>query len=303
MARAPRFKIADTAQQIVGGFLLAGPFVVTEEVWVLAANMTWAHALAVVGIVFGIGYGALYKADDDRDPDAEAEVAGIPVAVRLPDGRLLRVRRGPRARVHCAPDVPGRGRYPPRSDAEGRPAHHAQGRRRRRYLQRRRRRDGRQRVLREASGGDWSPERVVYREMPTSRRTVCGVEREIRRNWAGRKRKSNTQKALGGLDSRGPRCAPPLRCGACGHGLRPPRLALSVLQERQRALPFPWSRHERRSRPCGCRRERDSARTRRIQGRGGGGKRERAEGFRGLCGITPTAVVRSPTIRYVAHLY
>ena len=79
MARAPRFKIADTAQQIVGGFLLAGPFVVTEEVWVLAANMTWAHALAVVGIVFGIGYGALYKADDDRDPDAEAEVAGIPV--------------------------------------------------------------------------------------------------------------------------------------------------------------------------------------------------------------------------------
>lgn len=79
MSRAPRYRVADTAQQIVGGFLLAGPFVVTEEVWVLAANMSALHALAVVGIVFGIGYGALYQADDDRDPDVEAEVAGVPV--------------------------------------------------------------------------------------------------------------------------------------------------------------------------------------------------------------------------------
>jgi uncharacterized membrane protein len=79
MARPPRYRIADTAQQMVGGFLLAGPFVVTEEVWVLAESMTFAHTIAVVAIVFAIGYGALYKADDDRDPDLEAEVAGIPV--------------------------------------------------------------------------------------------------------------------------------------------------------------------------------------------------------------------------------
>ena len=79
VARAPRFKLADTAQQIVGGFLLAGPFVVTEEVWVLAAHMTAAHTVLVVGIVFGIGYGALYEADVDRDPDAEAEVVGVPM--------------------------------------------------------------------------------------------------------------------------------------------------------------------------------------------------------------------------------
>ncbi|ACV47255.1 MULTISPECIES: DUF2391 family protein [Halomicrobium] len=79
MARPPRYRIADSAQQLVGGFLLAGPFVVTEEVWVLAANMTYAHALLVVAIVFAIGYGALYKADDDRDPDTEAEVAGVPI--------------------------------------------------------------------------------------------------------------------------------------------------------------------------------------------------------------------------------
>ena len=73
-----RYALADTAQQIVGGFLLAGPFVVTEEVWVLAENMTWLHGLGTVLIVFGIGYGALYKADDERDPDREAEVAGVP---------------------------------------------------------------------------------------------------------------------------------------------------------------------------------------------------------------------------------
>jgi uncharacterized membrane protein len=79
MARTPTFRLADTAQQVVGGFLLAGPFVVTEEVWVLAENMTWAHAAVTTTIVVAIGYGALYEADDDRDPDREAEVAGIPL--------------------------------------------------------------------------------------------------------------------------------------------------------------------------------------------------------------------------------
>lgn len=79
MGRAPRYKLADTAQQVVGGFLLAGPFVVTEEVWVLARNMTPWHALVIMGIVASIGYGALYKADDDRDPDREAEVGGVPL--------------------------------------------------------------------------------------------------------------------------------------------------------------------------------------------------------------------------------
>ncbi|WP_435348322.1 DUF2391 domain-containing protein [Haloarchaeobius sp. HRN-SO-5] len=74
-----RYQLTDSAQQVVGGFLLAGPFVVTEEVWVLAASMEWFHAFVTVAIVFSIGYGALYKADDDRNPDREADVAGIPV--------------------------------------------------------------------------------------------------------------------------------------------------------------------------------------------------------------------------------
>jgi len=79
MSRRHRYRVADTAQQVVGGFLLAGPFVVTEEVWVLAANMTGYHTVAVVAIVFAIGYGALYQADADRDIEREAEVAGVPI--------------------------------------------------------------------------------------------------------------------------------------------------------------------------------------------------------------------------------
>lgn len=75
----PRYVLADSAQQVVGGFLLAGPFVVTEEVWVLAANMQLANVALTIAIVFAIGYGALYKADRDRDPDRESEFGGIPI--------------------------------------------------------------------------------------------------------------------------------------------------------------------------------------------------------------------------------
>lgn len=75
----PRYVLADSAQQVVGGFLLAGPFVVTEEVWVLAANMGLLNVAVTVAIVFAIGYGALYKADSDRDPERESEFGGIPV--------------------------------------------------------------------------------------------------------------------------------------------------------------------------------------------------------------------------------
>ena len=77
--RRRMFRVAEVAQQVVGGFLLAGPFVVTEEVWVLAAGMSALNAIIAVGIVMAIGYGALYKADRSRDPEAESEVAGIPL--------------------------------------------------------------------------------------------------------------------------------------------------------------------------------------------------------------------------------
>jgi uncharacterized membrane protein len=79
VGRSKRYAFADTAQQVVGGFLLAGPFVVTEEVWVLASEMAWYHVAGTVAIVAAIGYGALYKADEDRDPDREVDVGGVPV--------------------------------------------------------------------------------------------------------------------------------------------------------------------------------------------------------------------------------
>ncbi|MBP1987643.1 DUF2391 family protein [Halolamina salifodinae] len=72
------FRPADVAQQLVGGFLLAGPFVVTEEVWVLAGHMSAFQWAVVVAMVFAIGWGALYRADSGRDTDDETEVAGIP---------------------------------------------------------------------------------------------------------------------------------------------------------------------------------------------------------------------------------
>jgi len=77
--RYPQFRLADVAQQIVGGFLLAGPFVVTEEVWVLASNMSHLQTFLVVCVTAGIGYAALYEADTGRDPDVEQEVAGVPL--------------------------------------------------------------------------------------------------------------------------------------------------------------------------------------------------------------------------------
>jgi uncharacterized membrane protein len=75
----PHFQVTDIAQQVVGGFLLAGPFVVTEEVWTLAIEMGWLHGLATIALAVAIGYGALYGADADRDPDDERDVVGVPI--------------------------------------------------------------------------------------------------------------------------------------------------------------------------------------------------------------------------------
>ena len=79
MKERRKHELADTAQQIVGGFLLSGPFVVTQEVWMLARNMTVLHSLFLVMTVMAIGYGGLYGADNDRDPRREAAIVGVPV--------------------------------------------------------------------------------------------------------------------------------------------------------------------------------------------------------------------------------
>lgn len=79
LKRLKYFSLSDLAQQMVGGFLLAGPFVVTEEVWKLAYNIEWYHSLLATVLVISIGYGTLYNADEERDPDKEEDIAGIPI--------------------------------------------------------------------------------------------------------------------------------------------------------------------------------------------------------------------------------
>lgn len=73
------FGIRDLAQQLVGGFVLSAPFVVTEEVWNLAAGMTWWQGVLAVVMAVTIGYGALYRAIDSRHPEREILVAGLPL--------------------------------------------------------------------------------------------------------------------------------------------------------------------------------------------------------------------------------
>jgi len=79
MNERQKHKLADTAQQTVGGFLLSGPFVVTQAVRELARNVTVFHSLFLVGAIMAIGYGGLYGADNERNPRREAVFAGVPV--------------------------------------------------------------------------------------------------------------------------------------------------------------------------------------------------------------------------------
>lgn len=73
-----RFHPTDAAQQVIGSILLAGPFVVTEEVWNLSRNMDPLQVGVAVLFVLVVGYGALYKADRDREPEKEAKLLGVP---------------------------------------------------------------------------------------------------------------------------------------------------------------------------------------------------------------------------------
>lgn len=81
LSRVPsvrRFGWDDIAQQIVGAMLLSAPFVVTEEVWALAASMNLLQTLITVFMVLAVGYGTLYRAED-HEADTEPAVLGIPV--------------------------------------------------------------------------------------------------------------------------------------------------------------------------------------------------------------------------------
>jgi uncharacterized membrane protein len=78
-ARRRRFRFADSTQQVVGGALLAGAFVVTEKVWLLTRGIDPFKSVLAVLVVALVGYGVLYRADTGRDPELERDVAGVPV--------------------------------------------------------------------------------------------------------------------------------------------------------------------------------------------------------------------------------
>ncbi len=79
MSRVPTYWLDDVAQQVVGAFLLSGPFVVTEEVWRLAGHMAAWQVGAAVALVGIIGYLALYEAYSDRPIEMEEAVLGVPL--------------------------------------------------------------------------------------------------------------------------------------------------------------------------------------------------------------------------------
>lgn len=77
LARRRVFGFDDVAQQIVGGFILSAPFVVTEEVWLLAEAMSGIQWAVTVLMVLAIGYGALYKTSEEREVEAEERIGGV----------------------------------------------------------------------------------------------------------------------------------------------------------------------------------------------------------------------------------
>ena len=79
LTRGRIFGVDDVAQQVVGGVILSAPFVVTEEVWSLAATMNQYQWAVTVLMVLTIGWGTLYRANDARDADREHDFLGIPL--------------------------------------------------------------------------------------------------------------------------------------------------------------------------------------------------------------------------------
>lgn len=72
------FGYGDFFQQIVGALILAGPFVVTEEVWALAGGFHWYQAILLALLVLLIGYSTLYEADEQRSERREIAYLGVP---------------------------------------------------------------------------------------------------------------------------------------------------------------------------------------------------------------------------------
>ncbi|MFB6208398.1 MAG: DUF2391 family protein [Candidatus Nanohaloarchaea archaeon] len=67
----------DFFQQVLGGALLTAPFLFTEEVWRIAANVSLLQSLASVTVSFALGHGVLYIAETERDWEEERKILGL----------------------------------------------------------------------------------------------------------------------------------------------------------------------------------------------------------------------------------
>ncbi|MFB6190195.1 MAG: DUF2391 family protein [Candidatus Nanohaloarchaea archaeon] len=71
------FGADDFLQQVIGGVLLTAPFIFTEEVWTIAANMSDVQSSIMVAASLLIGHGVLYIAHQERDWDTERKLIGV----------------------------------------------------------------------------------------------------------------------------------------------------------------------------------------------------------------------------------
>lgn len=71
------FGIDDFFQQVLGSIILISPFIFTEEVWRIAADMHAVNAGMALAFTLLIGHGVLYTAKNDRDWNKERKVFGI----------------------------------------------------------------------------------------------------------------------------------------------------------------------------------------------------------------------------------
>ncbi|MFB6242451.1 MAG: DUF2391 domain-containing protein [Candidatus Nanosalina sp.] len=71
------FGLDDFFQQVLGSIILISPFIFTEEVWRLAANMEPLNTALALVFTFSVGHGVLYRAKNERDWDQERKIFGV----------------------------------------------------------------------------------------------------------------------------------------------------------------------------------------------------------------------------------
>lgn len=67
----------DFFQQVIGSALLSAPFLFTEEIWILAFNISGTQAFLSAVLTLILGHGILYIAKQDRDFEQERKVGGF----------------------------------------------------------------------------------------------------------------------------------------------------------------------------------------------------------------------------------